>query len=116
MEPIPIPTPKPNRSGWQTVLNKLQPLLDKANKENIPPANFASTSDPHITNWNTLILICKVLHLKHHLTGIPPPLSPTILKLTNDYLFLDHQEDKTLCISYWNLILSKFFHEGMKTD
>jgi hypothetical protein len=58
----------------------------------------------------------EVNHLQHYLTGVPPPTFPTIFKLTNNYLFLNHQEDKTSRTSYWNLVLSKFFHEGMKTD
>jgi hypothetical protein len=43
MEPIPIPAPKPTRSAWQTVINKLQPLLNEANKENVPPTNNTTT-------------------------------------------------------------------------
>jgi hypothetical protein len=39
-----------------------------------------------------------------------------VLKLTDNYLFLNHQEERTSQTSYWNLILSKFFHKGIKTD
>jgi hypothetical protein len=116
MEPIPIPTPKPTQSGWQTVINELQPLLNGANKENIPPTNTTTALDHQITNWNKPSLMQEVNHLRHYITGIPPPTFPTIFKLTNNYLFLNHQEDKTSHTSYWNLILSKFFHEGIKTD
>jgi hypothetical protein len=58
----------------------------------------------------------EVQHLCHYLTGVPPLTFPTIFKLTDDYVFLDHDESKTSRLSYWNLILSKFFSEGEKTD
>jgi hypothetical protein len=116
MEPIPIPAPKPTRSARQTVINKLQPLLNEANKENVPPTNNTTTLDYHVTNWNEPSLMQEVNHLRHYLSGVPPPTLPTILKLTDDYLFLNHQEERTSHTSYWNLILSKFFHEGIKMD
>jgi hypothetical protein len=116
IEPIPIPALKPTRSGWQTIIAELQPLLNEANKENVPPTNNTTTLDYHVTNWNKPSLMQEVNHLQHYLSGVPPPTPPTVLKLTDNYLFLNHQEDRTSHTSYWNLILSKFFHKGIKTD
>jgi hypothetical protein len=85
MEPIPIPAPKPTQSAWQTVINKLQPLLNEANKENVPPTNNTTTLDYHVTNWNEPSLMQEVNHLRHYLSGVPPPTLPMILKLTDNY-------------------------------
>jgi hypothetical protein len=63
MEPIPIPAPKPTQSGWQTVINKLQPLLNGANKENVPPTNNTTPLDYHVTNWKEPSLMQEVNHL-----------------------------------------------------
>jgi hypothetical protein len=116
MEPLPIPAPKPIRSAWQNTLQEFLTLVNKANKENIPPANITTTPihTNYPTNWNSPTLMHKVQHLCHYLTGVPPPTFPTIFKLTNDYIFLDHDESKTSRLSYWNLILSKFFSECEK--
>jgi hypothetical protein len=111
MEPIPIPAPKATTSAWQRTF---QQLADRANKENIPPTSPAPTNYP--TNWNSPALMHKVHHLRNYLMSVPPPPFPTIFKLTDDFLFLDHDESKTSRLSYWNLILSKYYDEGKKTD
>jgi hypothetical protein len=111
MEPIPIPAPKPTTSAWQRTF---QQLTDQANKENIPPTSPAPTNYP--TNWNSPALMDEVHHLCNYLMSVPPPPFPTIFKLTNDFLFLDHDESKSSRLSYWNLVLSKYYDEGKKTD
>jgi hypothetical protein len=90
MEPFTIPTPKTTTSTWQKTF---QQLTDQANKENIPPTSPAPTNYP--TNWNSPALMHKVHHLCNYLTTVPLPLFPIIFKLTDDFLFLDHDKSKT---------------------
>jgi hypothetical protein len=111
MEAIPIPAPKATTSAWQRTF---QQLADQANKENIPPASTTPTNYP--ANWNSPILMHEVQHLCHYLRGVPPPPFPTIFKLTDDFVFLNLDETKSSRLSYWNLVLSKFYDEGKKTD
>jgi hypothetical protein len=111
MEPIPIPTPKATTSAWQRTF---QQLTDQANKENIPPTRTPATNYP--TNWSSPAVMHEVHHLRNYFKSIIPPKSPTILKLTDDFLFLDHNESDSSRLSYWNLILSKFYDEGKKID
>jgi hypothetical protein len=111
MEPIPIPTPKATTSAWQRTF---QQLANQANKENIPPTSPAPTNHP--TNWNSPSLMHEVHHLCNYLMSVPPPPFPTIFKLTDDFLFLDHDKSKTSRLSYWNLVLSKYYDKGKKTD
>jgi hypothetical protein len=111
MEPIPIPAPKATTSTWQRTF---QQLADQANKENIPPTSPTPTNYP--TNWNLPALMHEVHHLRNYLMSVPPPLFPTIFKLTDNFLFLDHDESKSSRLSYWNLVLSKYYDEGKKMD
>jgi hypothetical protein len=110
MEHIPIPAAKATTSAWQKTF---QQLTNQANKENIPPTSPAPTNYP--TNWNSA-LMHEVHHLRNYLMSVPPPPFLTIFKLTDDFLFLDHDESKSSRLSYWNLILSKYYNEGKKTD
>jgi hypothetical protein len=48
--------------------------------------------------------------------GVPPPTFPTIFKLTDNSVFLNLDESKSSQLSYWNLVLSKFYDKGKKTD
>jgi hypothetical protein len=114
MEPIPIPAPKATTSAWQKTFQQLHHIANEANKENVPPTSPAPTNHP--TNWNSPALIHEVHHLRNYLMSVPPPLFPTIFKLTDDFLFLDHDESKSSWLSHWNLVLSKYYDEGKKTD
>jgi hypothetical protein len=114
MEPIPIPAPKATTSAWQRTFQQLHNIANKANKENVPPASTPPTNYP--TNWNSPMLMHEVHHLCHYLMGIPPPSFPTIFKLTDDFVFLDLNESKSSRLSYWNLVLSKFYDKGKKMD
>jgi hypothetical protein len=87
MEPIPIPAPKATTSAWQRTF---QQLTDQANKENIPPTKTPITNYP--TNWNSPAVMHEVHHLRNYFKSIIPPKSPTILKLTDDFLFVDHNK------------------------
>jgi hypothetical protein len=89
-------------------------IANEANKENAPPTSTPPTNYP--TNWNLPTLMHKVHHLRNYLMGVPPPSFPTIFKLTDDFVFLDLDKSKSSRLSYWNLVLSKFFDEGKKTD
>jgi hypothetical protein len=111
MEAIPIPAPKATTSAWQRTF---QQLTDQANKENIPPTKTSPTNHP--INWNSPAIMHKVHHLRNYFKSVPPPPFPTILKLTDDFLFLDHNESNSSRISYWNLILSKYYDEDKKID
>jgi hypothetical protein len=111
MEPIPIPAPKATTSAWQQTF---QQLTDQANKENIPPIVHTPTNYP--ANWNLPALMHEIHHLRNYLMSVPPPPFPAIFKLTDDFLFLDHDETKSTRLSYWNLVLSKYYNEGKKTD
>jgi len=111
MEPIHIPAPKATTSAWQRTF---QQLTDQANKENIPPTKTPATNHP--TNWNSPTVMHEVHHLRNYFKSIIPPKSPTILRLTDDFLFLDHNESDSSRLSYWNLIVSKFYDEGKKID
>jgi hypothetical protein len=111
MEPIPIPAPKATTSTWQRTF---QQLADQANKENIPPTSPAPTNYP--TNWNPPSLMHEVHYLHNYLMSVPPPPFPTIFKLIDDFLSPDHDESKSSQLSYWNLVLSKYYNEGKKTD
>jgi len=114
MEPIPIPAPKATTSAWQKTFQQLHYIANEANKENVPPASTPPTNYP--TNWNSPTLMHEVHHLCNYLMGVPPPSFPTIFKLTDDFVSLDLDESKSSRLSYWNLVLSKFFDEGKKTD
>jgi hypothetical protein len=114
MEPISIPAPKATMSAWQKTFQQLHYIANKANKENAPPTSTPPTNYP--TNWNLPTLMHKVHHLHNYLMGVPPPSFPTIFKLTDDFVFLDLDKSKSSRLSYWNLVLSKFFDEGKKTD
>jgi hypothetical protein len=114
MEPIPIPAPKATTSAWQKTFQQLHHIANKANKENVPPPDTPHTNYP--TNWNSPMLMHEVQHLRHYLMGVPPPTFPTIFKLTDNFVFLDLDESKSSRLSYWNLVLSKFFDKGKKTD
>jgi hypothetical protein len=107
MEAIPIPAPKATTSAWQRTF---QQLADQANKENIPPTKASPT------NWNSPAIMHEVHHLRNYLKTVPPPPFPTIFKLTDDFLFLDHDESNSSRLSYWNLILSKYYDEDKKID
>jgi hypothetical protein len=111
MEAMPIPAPKTTTSAWQRTF---QQLADQANKENILPTRTSPTNHP--INWNLPAIIHEVHHLHNYLKSVPPPPFPTEFKLTNDFLFLDHDESTSSRISYWNLILSKYYDEEKKTD
>jgi hypothetical protein len=111
MEAIPIPAPKATTSAWQRTF---QQLADQANKENIPPTKASPTNYP--TNWNSPAIMHEVHHLRNYLKSVPPPPFPTIFKLTDDFLFLDHDESNSSRLSYWNLILSKYYDEDKKID
>jgi hypothetical protein len=114
MEAIPIPAPKPTTSAWQKTFQQLHNIANEANKENVPPTSTTPTNYP--ANWNSPMLMHKVQHLRHYLMGVPPPPFPTPFKLTEDFVFLDLDETKSSRLSYWNLVLSKFYDEGKKTD
>jgi hypothetical protein len=114
MEPVHIPAPKPTTSAWQKTFQQLHHIANEANKENVPPASTSPTN--YSTNWHSPTLMHEVHHLHNYLMGVPPPTFPTIFKLTDDFVFLDHDESKSSRLSYWNLILSKYFDEGKKTD
>jgi hypothetical protein len=114
MEPIPIPAPKATTSAWQKTFEQLHYIANESNKENVPPASTPLTNYP--TDWNLPTLMHEVHHLRNYLMGVPPLTFPTIFKLTDDFLFLNHNESKSSQLSYWNLVLSKFFNEGQKTD
>jgi hypothetical protein len=111
MEPIPIPAPKATTSAWQRTF---QQLANQANKENISPTKASPTNYP--TNWNSPTIMHEVHHLCNYLKSVPPPQFPTIFKLTDDFLFLDHNESNSSRLSYWNLILSKYYDEDKKID
>jgi hypothetical protein len=111
MEAIPIPAPKATTSAWQKTF---QQLADQANKENIPPTKASPTNYP--TNWNSPAMMHEVHHLRNYLKSVPPPPFPTIFKLTDDFLFLDHDESSSSRLSYWNLVLSKYYDEDKKID
>jgi hypothetical protein len=111
MEAIPIPAPKATTSAWQKTF---QQLADQANKENIPPTKASPTNYP--TNWNSPAIMHEVHHLRNYLKTVPPPPFPTIFKLTDDFLFLDHDESNSSRLSYWNLILSKYYDKDKKID
>jgi hypothetical protein len=104
----------PATSAWQKTFQQLHYIANEANKENVPPANTPPTNYP--TNWHSPTLMHEVQHLRHYLMGVPPPTFPTIFKLTDNSVFLNLDESKSSQLSYWNLVLSKFYDKGKKTD